>query len=326
MLTPLKRYIKRTARPLIASVAQQVWAENADETVSAHVDTRVDSRVHDALAGEVVALVDDRVARAPMYTARNVPIEPEADDIAVPMGRREAGAGLPVPPRDMWQIDVPDAAEYLATGLDHLGRMTDILAANGAPREAWGPVLEIGVGSGRLLRHLEDHAREHEVWGVDVDEAGVNWLSENLSPPFRFAPCSSEPHLPFDDRSFGLVYAGSVFTHIAELIDAWVLELRRVTRPGGWLFITFQDQHWIDQIRALDDDHWIGRRLEAGRPLVDRLGVDAWMVSLGRANTGAMVLHDRDSLVRRWGQFFEVVAVESEARSLQSGIVLRRHP
>lgn len=323
MLNGLKRAAKRRLRPVVAGIAQQVWAENGDEVIDARVDARVAASLATHWTEQVSPLVDERVALAPMLTARNQPIDPSAPDLVVPLGRRVEGE-LPLPPRSMWQIDVPGEDEYLATGREHLGRMTEILTANGAAPAEWGAVLEFGVGSGRLLRHLADHAQDHEVWGVDVDESGVNWLVEHLSPPFRFAPCSTEPHLPFDDRSFGLVYAGSVFTHIAELFDTWALELRRVTRSGGWLFLTFQDQHWVEQIRALDDDHWIGRRLEEGRPLVDRLGVDAWMVSLGRANTGAMVIHDRDALVRRWSQYFEVVAVESEARSLQSGIVLRR--
>ena len=319
MLSSVKRFVKQKARPMITGIAQQVWVEQGE----ASVDERVDARLAEAVSGTLVALVDERIDRAPKLTARNLPMAPDSADLVVPIGRRDDGE-LPVPPRELWQIDVPDDETYLATGREHLARMVEILDANGAPQEDWGAVLELGVGSGRLLRHLADHAAEHEAWAVDVDEAAVNWLSEHLSPPFRFAPCSTEPHLPFDDRSFGLVYAGSVFTHIAELVDTWVLELRRVTRPGGWLFITFQDQHWVDEIRALDDDHWIGRRLEAGRAHVDRLGVDAWMVSLGRANTGAMVIHDRDALVRRWSRFFDVVAVEPEARSLQSGILLRR--
>ena len=38
----------------------------------------------------------------------------------------------------------------------------------------------------------------------------------------------------------------------------------------------------------------------------------------------SVVLHDRDALVRRWGGFVDVVAVEDEARSYQSGILMRR--
>jgi ubiquinone/menaquinone biosynthesis C-methylase UbiE len=43
------------------------------------------------------------------------------------------------------------------------------------------------------------------------------------------------PHLPFEDRSFDVVYAGSVFTHIDDLAQTWFLELRRVLHAGGML-------------------------------------------------------------------------------------------
>src|SRR5204863_7451754 len=45
-------------------------------------------------------------------------------------------------------------------------------------------------------------------------------------------------HLPFEDRFFDLVYCGSVFSHMGEMCDAWLLELARVIRPGGTLYLT----------------------------------------------------------------------------------------
>ncbi|MGY1688890.1 class I SAM-dependent methyltransferase [Geodermatophilus sp. SYSU D01105] len=47
------------------------------------------------------------------------------------------------------------------------------------------------------------------------------------------------PPLPFDDGRFDLVLGYSVFTHLpVDHQDAWLAELRRVTRPGGLLLLT----------------------------------------------------------------------------------------
>jgi SAM-dependent methyltransferase len=66
------------------------------------------------------------------------------------------------------------------------------------------------------------------------------------TPCRYFCTTTTAPHLPFEDGYFDLIYAGSVFTHIADLADAWFLELKRIVRPGGRLYITVHDKHTID--------------------------------------------------------------------------------
>ena len=41
------------------------------------------------------------------------------------------------------------------------------------------------------------------------------------------------PTLPIPDQHFDVITAFSVFTHIDELESSWLLELRRVLKPGG---------------------------------------------------------------------------------------------
>jgi SAM-dependent methyltransferase len=56
------------------------------------------------------------------------------------------------------------------------------------------------------------------------------------------------PHLPFPDGFFDCVTAYSVFTHIYDDDTAWLLELRRIIRPGGALYITLHDQETWRQL------------------------------------------------------------------------------
>ena len=57
------------------------------------------------------------------------------------------------------------------------------------------------------------------------------------------------PYLPFEDRYFDVIYAGSVFTHIDDFAQTWFLELRRVLRAGGTLYVTIHDRHSIQLAR-----------------------------------------------------------------------------
>jgi SAM-dependent methyltransferase len=99
--------------------------------------------------------------------------------------------------------------------------------------------LDLGCGIGRLLYHLEAEARRAEIWGCDIDRASIAWLEAHLQPPFRFH-CNAElPPLPFEDASFDLVVALSVFTHLVETWHEWLLEVRRILRPGGVALLSF---------------------------------------------------------------------------------------
>ena len=50
------------------------------------------------------------------------------------------------------------------------------------------------------------------------------------------------PPLPLPDAHFDVVTAFSVFTHIDELDSPWLLELRRILKPGGLLDATIHDE------------------------------------------------------------------------------------
>lgn len=100
-------------------------------------------------------------------------------------------------------------------------------------------VLDFGCGAGRTLRHLLEEAHQGEIWGCDIDEPSVSWLERNLAPPIRPLWNQDEPPLPFADASFDLVYALSVFSHLAESWSAWLVELHRVLSDDGLLVATF---------------------------------------------------------------------------------------
>lgn len=298
--------------------------------VSGVVRRTIDARLKPYIAmlvrvetGRMREELQDHLRTTPTIWAKIIPADEDSPDLAVSVAEREpvlADDGMPLPPEPLWEVQ-----DY-RSGAEHVQAMRDTLARHGCDITEVGPVLEFGCGSARMLRCLVDVAEHHEVWGVDINAESISWCLANLSPPFNFVTSTTMPSLPFEDQTFGLVYAGSVFTHISELADMWLAELRRITRPGGFLYLTVQDQGYIAAALAEDPRHWTGDMVANAAPLLDRLGDDLAMVSVGRASKDAMVFHDREALVRSWGRDLEVVDVVERAYDIQTAVVLRRPP
>lgn len=281
-----------------------------------------------APAGPPPDLTSDQALRLPYLTAVSVVSEPGAEDLAFPRFAPVAAPGddLPLPPAERWTV----AEDFLGSGARDAGRLVEIVGDAGLELGPGTRVLDFGCGPGRVLRWLP---QEVDGWGVDLDADRIAWCQEALSPPFRFATCGTNPHLPFEDRRFDLVYAGSVFTHLSELADAWLLELLRVTEPGGLLYLTVHDQASIAFCRSKDPDApsraltgfaWPEETEGCFRDWSDRLGVDLDGFTIGRGYL-AQVFYDREAIQRHWSRYAEVVALVPEAFAVhQSAVVLRR--
>jgi ubiquinone/menaquinone biosynthesis C-methylase UbiE len=120
-----------------------------------------------------------------------------------------------------------------------------------------------------MIRHFAAEAREAEFWGADISAEHILWANRHLRPPFRFVTTTTLPHLPFADCYF-MIYAGSVFTHIADLAEAWLLEIRRVLAPGGRAYLTFHDSHTLNTA-----EHDVRPRTAGPTPRPVRRGVRA---------------------------------------------------
>jgi ubiquinone/menaquinone biosynthesis C-methylase UbiE len=139
---------------------------------------------------------------------------------------------FPVPPQELWEGYGMTAEHFLNSGKVDVDKMKKILDSSGFRVQDGNRVLDLGCASGRMIRWLDEVAGRCEVWGVDISAHHIIWCQEQLSPPFNFVTVTTMPHLPFEDGYFDLIYCGSVFTHISDLADAWLLELKRIMRPG----------------------------------------------------------------------------------------------
>lgn len=112
------------------------------------------------------------------------------------------------------------------------------LASWGRSLESFERILDFGCGCGRILMWLEQLAERCELHGTDIDADALEWAAANF-PYARFARNDQFPPLPFPDAHFDLVLSSSVFTHIDEPSqELWLAELRRVTKPGGFILLS----------------------------------------------------------------------------------------
>jgi len=74
----------------------------------------------------------------------------------------------------------------------------------------------------------------------------IAWIDQYFNRPIRAFQNRIQPSLPLEDGYFDLVSAFSVFTHLDQDEMPWLLELRRILRPGGYLYLTVLDENvWI---------------------------------------------------------------------------------
>jgi SAM-dependent methyltransferase len=182
---------------------------------------------------------------------------------------------------------------------DELGLRTRAGVEAGLPDD-WSfegkTVLDFGCGAGRTLRHFLPEAETAEFWGCDIDGESVAWLDENLSPPLHVFENGPEPPLDLPSEKFDLIFAVSVFTHLVESWSSWLLELRRVLKPGGTLVATFMGEGMSQLIAG---EEWDEERIGMN---VIRYG-QSW--DLG----GPMVLHSPWWIREHWGRAFDVVDI-----------------
>ncbi len=162
--------------------------------------------------------------------------------------------------------------------------------------------------------------RVFELAGSDANLKPIEWDRRNL-PGIEFSHNGLEPPLAYKDGSFDLIYALSVFTHIPlNWQRAWLDELRRTLRPGGYLLCTVMGDNYINSI--LNDQD---------RAALKRDGNFTMDAACPRLSYSSQVLgswdvyQTRDEIRKIFSQGFELLCYTTrEASAGQDTLVLRK--
>jgi SAM-dependent methyltransferase len=201
---------------------------------------------------------------------------------------------------------------------DKLGRETRDGIVNRLPSD-WTfngkRILDFGCGAGRTLRHFSTEATEADLLGCDIDETSIRWMEDHLCPPFHVFANGAEPPLDQPDASFDLIWAISVFTHLASNWSRWLVELNRLLKSDGLLFVTFMGSGMSQEI--------------AGEPWDEgSFGMNIIKYGQNWDLGGPMVIHSPWWIEEHWGRAFEILSLSPDRFGgkpwLDHGFVLMR--
>jgi len=190
-------------------------------------------------------------------------------------------------------------------------------------------IFDLGAASGRVLRHFLCQEEGLDLWSSDLNSRHVEWTHKFLGGRIRAFQNHALPHLPLEDNSFDLVCAFSVFTHIDVFELPWLLELRRILKPGGLAYVTLhsdhtwsnmKEEHAIYQSLLSHPDfspHLLKSRMPQER-MVYRWETD----SSYRAN----VFHDEKYIRGTWGNYFQILDIIPAGHFYQDAVLLRKPP
>jgi SAM-dependent methyltransferase len=256
------------------------------------------------------------------------PLDYREDSVPEPFGDAvwREGEALPLPaPEDRFGYPADDDT-YLRMGATDAAMFKAQIARHAGQLEALA-ILDFGCSSGRVLRHFETERRE-QAWrlhGVDIQARAIEWLRLHFPPHYGVATTTVLPHLPFEDNSLDIIYGISVFTHIKYLWDMWLLELRRVLRPGGLLLQTIHTENaWAFYHRNREAE-WVRRDHAALIAEAAEMPHD-WMHHGDIAVSQAF--WKRDIARRNWGRYLEVLDLlpPQHEMSFQDLMVCRKPP
>ena len=168
-----------------------------------------------------------------LFDAAQLPMDPTEIREAL----REEHSPIPATirhPRRLWrQRPSRILAEWLyrIQALNRHGRLI--------PRHWWG-LFDFGGSTGRVFRHFHFQSAAWRIWSSDFKMTWVNQIWRIFQRDHG-VPGNVFPFPACRDRTFDLVSAMSVSTHIDEIETSWLLELRRIMKPGGIAIVTIHE-------------------------------------------------------------------------------------
>lgn len=234
-----------------------------------------------------------------------------------------------IPPRELREGYYDDNhLAYWMSGLIDASKLQQWGISQIKKRKPKGKIFDLGCSTGRVLRHLEILYPEADLWGADINSASIQWGQRFLPPRLQLFCNSTRPNLPFSNNDIEVIAAFSVFSHIEKFEEEWLLEMRRLLRPGGILFLTLNtDSVWGD--------------IAPGHPLYENFRTSDELPSMdfkkpmprekiifhSHNSFGAYeetVVHSRNYVENNWAPLFQDCLWYSRGHDFQDVVILKK--
>lgn len=223
--------------------------------------------------------------------------------------------------------------DYWMSGLRDYMMIYKLLGRYGLQLPDPVSILDMGCASGRVLRHFMIREKNAELWAMDINIRHVEWVRRHLDRSVRIFHGTVMPSLPLADNSLSLIYAFSVFTHINLLESTWLLELRRVLKPGGIAYLTIHSDRtwknlnpdWPIYKALLDSSQFISEYTVTKEFLQGPMPKEKTVFTYITDKTyNTNVFHHSDYIRNLWGRYFEVIDIVEAVHDYQDAVLLRK--
>jgi ubiquinone/menaquinone biosynthesis C-methylase UbiE len=191
----------------------------------------------------------------------------------------------------------------------------------------------LGCATGRVLRHFALQKKDYEIYGADLNRNHVRWMQEYLPTNLKVFQNTALPSLPLPDNSISVLYAFSVFTHIDDFEEAWIMEINRILKPGGIAIVTIHSElTWNNMEKTSPVFHGLALMKEH---------IKDWQISIqlfekpmpqskivfrdSHANVyNTIVFHSWEYIYKVWGRLMHVLTIDAQAHGYQDAVVLKK--
>lgn len=136
--------------------------------------------------------------------------------------------------------------------------------------------IDVGCGTGGLVRKLESQRPDWKIVGIDLSERALEYARRSSDSEFIEA---NGMELPFEDSSVASIVSLDVLCHKAVETEPFLAEMKRVLKKGGHVILSNPAYEWT---RSYHDEHVhtarrytmkrIGRDLEKAGFKVESVG------------------------------------------------------
>lgn len=235
-----------------------------------------------------------------------------------------AGESLPIPPPNYRPGYAPDDDEkYVNWGRSDHDFICEIIRKHHDGYEDLS-ILDFGCSSGRVLRHFlaEQNTHRWQLLGIDIQAGLIEWMRRNFPKSITVLCGSGLPHLPFADASLDVIYGISVFTHTKYQWDTWLMEFRRVLKPGGLCMQSVQCETAWEFYHQNRHEKWVADGHPAAMLSQPKMNRD--FLYYGTPDV-SQTFYKQDVIIDFWSRYMEVVDFLPPPRfSYQNWIVLKK--